>query len=133
LKKRIEVVGAVIIRDGLILCAQRGSTAKLPGMWEFPGGKIESGESPSEALVREITEELSCVIEVDEYINTAEYEYDFGIVILSTFYCSLISGEPKLSEHDEMVWLRPDELQKLDWAPADLPAVAAIQEVATNK
>jgi 8-oxo-dGTP diphosphatase len=132
LKKRIEVVGAVIVRDGLILCAQRGSEAKLPGMWEFPGGKIEPGESATEALVREITEELSCNIEVHEFINTAEYEYEFGIVVLSTYYCSLISGEPELSEHDGMVWLRPDELQQLEWAPADLPAVAAIQEASAK-
>lgn len=132
MKKRIEVVGAVIVRDGLILCARRGPAAKLPGMWEFPGGKTEAGESGSEALVREISEELSCSIEVNEFINTAEYEYDFGIVVLSTFYCSLVAGEPQLSEHDGMVWLRPDELQQLEWAPADLPAVAAIREAAAK-
>lgn len=132
MKKQIEVVGAVIIKDGLILCAQRGSTGKLPGMWEFPGGKIEPGESAAEALVREITEELSCTIEVDEFINKAEFEYDFGIVILSTYYCSLLSGEPILSEHENMAWLRSDELQTLEWAPADLPAVAAIQEAASS-
>lgn len=116
----------------MILCAQRGSAAKLPGMWEFPGGKIEPGESATEALIREIKEELSCLIGVNEFINTAEYEYDFGIVVLTTFYCSLISGEPKLSEHDGMVWLRPEELKKLEWAPADLPAVAAIQEAVSS-
>jgi len=132
LKKQIEVVGAVIVKDGLILCAQRGSTAKLPGMWEFPGGKIEPGESATEALVREINEELSCTIEVDEFINKAEFEYDFGVVILSTYYCSLLSGEPILSEHQNMAWLRSDELLTLDWAPADLPAVAAIQEAAAS-
>ena len=132
MKKQIEVVGAVIIKDGLILCAQRGSTGKLPGMWEFPGGKIEPGESATEALVREITEELSVTIEVNEFINKAEFEYDFGIVILSTYYCSLLSGEPILSEHENMAWLRSDELQTLEWAPADLPAVAAIQEAAAS-
>lgn len=132
MKKRIEVVGAVILNDGLVLCAQRGSAGKLPGMWEFPGGKVELGESPQEALVREIAEELSCVIAVNDFINTAEFEYDFGLVVLSTYYCELKNGEPSLSEHEAMVWLSPDELHTLEWAPADLPAVAAIQKAATT-
>ena len=131
--KRIEVVGAVIVNAGLILCAQRGSAGKLPGMWEFPGGKVEPEESPAEALEREINEELSCEIVVKDFITTTEYEYDFGIVVLSTFYCELKSGAPALSEHEAMVWLSPEELNTLEWAPADIPAVASIQEAANSK
>lgn len=102
-------------------------------MWEFPGGKVEPGESPESALIREIDEELSCEIEVTDFIDSSEYEYDFGIVVLSTFFCVLVSGVPSLSEHENMVWLRPEDLQILEWAPADLPAVAAIQNAAVTK
>lgn len=130
LKKRIEVVGAVIVKDGLILCTQRGAAGKLPGMWEFPGGKVELGESSAEALVREVEEELVCTIKVKDFINTVEHEYDFGIVVLSTFYCDLIAGTPSLTEHQDLVWLPAHELSALKWAPADLPAVSAIQNSA---
>jgi 8-oxo-dGTP diphosphatase len=125
-KKRIEVVGAVIVRDNLILCAKRGPAAKLAGMWEFPGGKIEVGETPQDALVREIAEELDCTISVGEYINTAEYEYDFGVVVLATYYCELTAGSPLPSEHEAIAWLPPHQLDSLDWAPADIPAVRHI-------
>lgn len=132
MKKHIDVVGAVIVRDGLILCAQRGLAGKLPGMWEFPGGKVEEGETSEGALVREISEELGCTIKVNELINTASHEYDFGIVELTTFYCELVSGVPSLSEHQAILWLRPDELATVEWAPADLPAVAEIQSPTRN-
>ena len=123
----INVVGAVIARDGEILCAQRGLTGSLPGMWEFPGGKIEPGESPRAALEREIAEELECVVSVGEEVTTTTHEYDFGIVTLTTFYCELLDGTPNLTEHAQIVWLPPAELDTLDWAPADIPAVALIQ------
>lgn len=126
MKKRIEVVGAVIVRDGQILCAQRGLHATLPGMWEFPGGKIEPDETAREALVREINEELLCEITVGEEINTAVHEYDFGIIALTTFFCELVNGTPLLTEHEAVVWLEPEELESLNWAPADVPAVKAI-------
>lgn len=96
-------------------------------MWEFPGGKIEPGESPKEALRREIDEELGCVVRVGERVETTSHEYDFGIVTLTTFYCELVSGTPTLSEHAAVRWLPPAELGELEWAPADVPAVAKIQ------
>ena len=130
MKKQINVVGAVIMRDGLILCAQRGPDGALPGMWEFPGGKIEAGETPHDALAREITEELECVVAVGELITTTSHEYDFGIVVLTTFYCELLSGSPVLTEHAEVVWLPSAELGSLDWAPADIPAVELIEKAA---
>ncbi len=126
-KKEINVVGAVIVDDGKILCAQRGPEGSLPDMWEFPGGKIESGETPREALQREITEELECTVEVGDEVTTTTYEYDFGVVTLTTFFCQLTSGTPRLTEHAEVVWLRPADLAALNWAPADIPAIEIIR------
>lgn len=128
MKKHIHVVGAVIVEDGKILCAQRGATKTLAYKWEFPGGKIENGETPQAALKREIDEEMDCVIEIGEAIETTVYEYDFGFVHLTTFYCHLISGKPTLTEHVAISWLSPHELMSLDWAPADIPAVEKIHE-----
>lgn len=121
--KRIRVVGAAIIRDGRILCAQRGAGHSLAGKWEFPGGKIEPGETPQQALVREIHEELLCTVQVDDLVCTTEQHYDFGTVVLSTFLCHLTDGEPQLTEHQDAVWISPHEITRLDWAPADKAAV----------
>jgi len=96
-------------------------------MWEFPGGKIEAGETPREALEREITEELNCRVQVGDEIVLTAHEYDFGVVNLTTFYCELIDGEPTLSEHEAVVWLDPSLLDSLEWAPADVPAVDLIR------
>ncbi len=126
LRKNIFVVGAVIVRDGLVLCAQRGLEGSLPGLWEFPGGKIESGESKPEALRREISEELGCGVSVGHEITTTVHEYEFGIVHLTTFYCQIEEGAPSLSEHSEMRWLKPSDLDSLDWAPADIPTIDII-------
>jgi 8-oxo-dGTP diphosphatase len=125
--RQIHVVGAVILKDGLVLCAQRGPQGSLPGLWEFPGGKIEQGESAAAALEREIREELECTVEVGREITTTTHEYDFGDVTLTTFYCSLLAGTPTLTEHVAIKWLRPDELDTISWAPADIPAVDMIR------
>ena len=124
--KQINVVGAVIVRDGLVLCAQRGLNGALPGMWEFPGGKIEPGETPEQALAREIHEELNCVVAVGQHMNTASHRYDFGTVNLSTYYCRLVDGRPTPSEHSALEWRDPSTLLDLNWAPADVPAVERI-------
>lgn len=126
-KKQINVVGAVIVKDGEILCAQRGDGGLLAGMWEFPGGKIELGETPQQALEREIDEELRCEVRVGDLVATTTFDYDFGVVTLTTFYCELVSGTPSLTEHAAVRWLIPSELHLLDWAPADIPAVEKIQ------
>ena len=126
--RRIDVVGAVIVRDDRVLCVQRGPAGSQPGMWEFPGGKIEPQEEPTAALTREIREELLCEVSVAEQITTTVHEYDFGIVSLTTFYCSLVSGTPTLTEHAQMRWLAASELESLEWAPADIPAVVLIKQ-----
>lgn len=126
MKKRIAVVGAVLIRGQMILAAQRSSTMSLAGMWEFPGGKIEPNESPKEALLRELKEELLCTAEIGEHIQTTEYEYEFGIVVLTTYYCSLKGDEPRLTEHSEIRWIHVTKLDQLNWAPADIPAVEKV-------
>lgn len=126
MKKQINVVGAVVVRDGTILSAQRSPYMSLPGMWEFPGGKVEAGETPQQALRREMEEELLCTVEIGEHVETTSHEYDFGIVTLTTFYATLIANEPRLTEHSEIRWIPPQQLKSVEWAPADVPAVDRI-------
>lgn len=126
MKKEINVVGAIIVDGRKILAAQRSDTMSLPGMWEFPGGKIEDGETPREALVRELQEELLCTAEIGEEVASTRHEYDFGFVTLTTFYSKLVDGEPKLTEHSEIRWIEASELNSVEWAPADIPAVEKV-------
>ncbi len=119
----IEVVGAVIVKDDKILAARRPFNKTLGGLWEFPGGKLEVGEKPQEALRREIIEELKCEVKVGEFIVNEVYEYDFANISLSTYYCEISKGEPKAKEHIELRWLLPEELDTVKWAPADYPTL----------
>lgn len=128
-KKIINVVAAAIEKDGKFFCAQRPEGKSLGGFWEFPGGKLETGESPEQALIREIKEELNSEIEVVTYINEASYNYDFGTVVMKTYHAKLISGNLELLEHQNSTWLAPNELDTLNWAPVDQPAV----ELLSNK
>lgn len=124
IKKTVHVVGAIIENENKeILCALRSPEMTLPNYWEFPGGKIEKGESKEEALKREIKEELGCMIEVFEHIEDTTYEYEKVIVRLETFMAKVISGVPELSEHAEIKWVPRKELNTLKWAPADIPAI----------
>lgn len=122
--KVINVVGAVLIRDGKVLCARRGPGRSLAYFWEFPGGKLEADETPVEALSRELKEELKIEVVIEpEVFEDASYTYDFGTVHMKTLICHLKSGEPVLTEHVDLKWLAPSELEKLEWAPVDIPTV----------
>lgn len=124
MKKKIHVVAAVIENEkGEILAALRSSEMSLANYWEFPGGKIELGETKEQALRREIQEELGCTIEVGSPVEDTIYEYDAFTVRLETFMAKIVEGEPVASEHAELRWLSRNELFELEWAPADIPAI----------
>ena len=116
--KTIEVVAAIILRDGQVFATQRGY-GEFQGWWEFPGGKIESGESPKEALKREIREELDAEIEVGELLQTVEWDYPNFHLTMHCFICSLISESLHLNEHEAATWLSSDTLRSVKWLPAD--------------
>ncbi|MBN2605680.1 MAG: 8-oxo-dGTP diphosphatase MutT [Bacilli bacterium] len=123
-QKYIEVVGAVFINDrSEVLCTRRKNYSDLALKWEFPGGKIEEGESHEEALIREIKEELDIKIKVDDFFMTVNYEYENFHIILHTYLCTIVSGKVMLLEHEESTWASVTEIGKLDWAAADLPIV----------
>ncbi|NMA58710.1 (deoxy)nucleoside triphosphate pyrophosphohydrolase, partial [Clostridium cochlearium] len=120
----VKVVGAIIENENNeILCALRSPKMSLPNMWEFPGGKIEKGETLKQAIEREIKEELSCDVKFIDVFNDNTHEYDNLIVNLITIKCKLISGMPIANEHSKLIWLHRENLLSLNWAPADIPAV----------
>ena len=122
-KPVLQVVGAAIINDkGEVLCAQRGY-GSLIGKWEFPGGKIEPGETPEQALAREIKEELDVEVEVEDLIDENYNEYSDRNINLKVYKCKYISGKIKDTEHQALKWTGPETIEKLDWAEADKPIV----------
>ncbi|RJE87626.1 (deoxy)nucleoside triphosphate pyrophosphohydrolase [Paenibacillus sp. 1011MAR3C5] len=124
----IYVAGAVIRNhDGDVLCALRSVTMSMPGLWEFPGGKLEPNESAEECLVREIEEELGCAIQVGRQIADVIYEYPSIRVRLVTYESKLASGTPVAREHERLLWLPVSRLTELEWAPADWPTVDALR------
>lgn len=124
-KKQVEVVAAVIVVDGEILCVQRGAS-KLPYIhhkWEFPGGKLEEGETHEEALKREIQEELHYDISVDDHLMTIEHDYPDFHLTMHTYGCTAENRELTLTEHIAQAWRPACDLAEFDWAAADLPIV----------
>ena len=116
--KSIEVVAAVIVREGRVFATQRGY-GDWKDWWEFPGGKIEAGETPSQALVREIREELDAEIAVGELIQTVEWDYPVFHLTMHCFWCTLKSESVILKEHEAARWLSHEELSSVRWLPAD--------------
>jgi len=126
--KTIEVVAAIIIKDGKVFATQRGY-GEWQGWWEFPGGKIEAGESPEAALVREIREELDADIEVGELLETVEWDYPKFHLTVHCFVCSLVSESMHLNEHEAAAWLTRETIHSVKWLPADEGLVCKIEEV----
>ena len=125
--KTIRVAAAMIIEDGAVLATQRGYGA-FKGGWEFPGGKLEPGELPEEALVREIREELEVDIEVVEYLDTVEYDYPEFHLSMACFVCQLKSGELVLKEHEAARWLSKEMLRSVEWLPADVEVLEKVEK-----
>lgn len=123
--KTIKVVAAIIKDNNKIFATQRGY-GEFKGGWEFPGGKIEEDETPQEALVREIKEELDTIIEVGELIDTVEYDYPTFHLSMDCFWCEIVSGKLVLKEHEAARWLTRDTLHSVEWLPADLGLVEKI-------
>ena len=125
--KTIRVVAAIIRKDNKIFATQRGYGDFKDG-WEFPGGKIQEGETPQEALKREIMEELDTEIEVGELIDTIEYDYPEFHLSMDCFWCSIVKGDLVLKEHEAAKWLIKESLDEVDWLPADKDLIEKIRK-----
>ena len=126
-RKTINVVAA-LIRDGKRVFATARGYGNYKGWWEFPGGKVEPGESPEDALVREIREELDSEISVDEYISTIEYDYPEFHLSMRCYWCSLITGDLVLKEAEDAKWLDVETIDSVKWLPADITLIDEIKK-----
>ncbi len=115
----IQVTAAVMVNDGMLLIAKRKPTARLPNLWELPGGKVEPGETPEECLQREIKEEFDIDISVGEYLGSNPHTYDFGTIELMAYRAIWEAGDLILNDHEEIRWVFTHELDQFEFAPAD--------------
>lgn len=127
-KKTIRVVAAIITDGERILATQRGYGA-FKGMWEFPGGKIEAGEMPEQALQREIKEELQLEIAIQRFVSEVHYEYPDFILNMDCYLCNIVGGKMSLIEHQAAVWLTPEQLTTVEWLPADVELVEQLRQI----
>lgn len=125
--KTIQVVAAVIRDENRVFTTQRGY-GDLKGGWEFPGGKIEKGETPQQALVREIEEELDTEIKVEEYIDTIEYDYPTFHLSMQCFWCRVVEGHLVLKEAEDAKWVSAADIDSVDWLPADILLISQVKE-----
>lgn len=121
----LRVACALIEREGLVLAAQRGEGMRMPLKWEFPGGKIEAGETAEACLQRELAEEMGIAVGIVRALPPHTHRYPAFTVTLYPFVCTIAAGEIALAEHRRILWLPPAELPTLDWAEADFPVIAA--------
>ena len=137
MKRHLHVACAIIEQEGKVLAAQRSATMTLPLKWEFPGGKIETGESPEECLLRELKEELDITVFIATALSPSTHSYLDFTVTLYPFTCRLAGGSITMHEHHDLQWIEPKRMPDLDWAAADLPvideylATAIAEEVVT--
>ena len=124
--KTIEVVAAIIHQDNKILATQRGY-GDYKGRWEFPGGKMEEGETEEQAIIREIREELDVEIDVERKVCTVEYDYPQFHLRMHCFWCSIAQGTLQLKEHQSAQWLAKEEWESVDWLPADVEVVKRLE------
>nr|WP_319474524.1 (deoxy)nucleoside triphosphate pyrophosphohydrolase [uncultured Sphaerochaeta sp.] len=129
--KQIEVAALVLIDDNRVFAAQRKGKGPLGGMWEFPGGKLEIGETGREALVREIQEELGVTIEIQHYLMRVEHQYPSFFIIMHAYLGNIQEGSIQLHEHQASRWLQKHELWQIDWAEADIPIVQKLEHLLT--
>lgn len=126
-RKTVNVVAAVIQQDDKILATQRGY-GNYKDWWEFPGGKVEKGETPEEAIVREIQEELDAAIEVNSFLMTVEYDYPEFHLSMDCYWCHLKDKQIKLLEHEAARWLPLNDLRQVNWLPADVMIIEKIEK-----
>ena len=124
--RQIEVVAAIIVKDHKVFATQRGY-GEWKDFWEFPGGKIDAGETPEEALRREIKEELDTEIAVGELFTTIDYDYPTFHITMHCYLCTIENGSLTLLEHEAAKWLSLDQLDSVTWLPADLLVIAELQ------
>ncbi len=124
--KTIRVSAAIIHDDGRVYATRRGC-GELKGMWEFPGGKREAGETGEEALIREIREELDAGIKIDSFLATIEYQYPDFHLVMDCYTATVIEGKLTLKEHDDARWLSMEEIDSVKWLPADMLVVEEIK------
>ncbi|MGQ9558115.1 MAG: 8-oxo-dGTP diphosphatase MutT [Desulfurispora sp.] len=123
----INVTAAILINDGKVLIAQRGEGDRLAHRWEFPGGKIEPGETPEACLIREMREEFQVEIGVDGFFGESVYQYEHITVQLLAYLAHLVEGEPRPTAHEAFRWVTVEELAGFDFAPADVPLVEKLR------
>jgi 8-oxo-dGTP diphosphatase len=124
----IKITAAILVNDGMLLIAKRKSTGRLPDLWEFPGGKVEAGETPPQCLKRELKEEFDIDVTVGEHFDTSIYSYDFGTVELMAYRTTWDTGDLKLNDHEEIRWVFGHELDRYEFAPADRAFVEKLKK-----
>jgi 8-oxo-dGTP diphosphatase len=122
----IPVTAAIILHNNQVLAARRAQHKHMGGYWEFPGGKIETGETPEQSLARELLEEMGITVQVGGHFYTNQHDYGEKQIMLSAYFCNWSEGDLTLNDHDAIKWCVPKELLSLDWAPADIPIVQAL-------
>jgi len=132
LKKQIDVTAAIIVNDGKVFAARRKPGIHLAGFWEFPGGKLEEGETPEQCLARELQEEFTITTRVGAFVGESVFDYGTKVVRLMAYQVEHLAGDFELIDHDQLRWLALDELSSVEWAPADVPLVEQYLEMANT-